>query len=243
MILLLTATAFEQDLLARALGNPEPRAFAHRRLTEGEINGRPVALLETGIGAVNTAQALTAALQAFQPAPVLQIGVGGAYLPSGLNVGDLALATEETDGESGVLVPGGWQPLQAIGIPLLRKDRDYFNCFPLDATRVERAAETLRNASWDDAPPAIRTGPFVTVQQCTGRAERGNELAARFSGICETMEGAAAAHLCTLYGVPFLELRGISNRVEDRNRDAWNLPLAARRAQEAALHLLAIPDL
>ena len=48
------------------------------------------------------------------------------------------------------------------------------------------------------------------------------------------MEGAAAAHLCMLYGVPFLELRGISNRVEDRRRETWDLDLAANRAQQAA---------
>ena len=52
------------------------------------------------------------------------------------------------------------------------------------------------------------------------------------------MEGAAAAHLCRLYGVPFLELRGISNQVEDRQVEQWNLPLASARAQRAGLHLL-----
>ena len=52
------------------------------------------------------------------------------------------------------------------------------------------------------------------------------------------MEGAAAAHLCLRYDLPFLELRAISNRVEDRNRDAWNIPLALERSQQAALTLM-----
>jgi len=46
------------------------------------------------------------------------------------------------------------------------------------------------------------------------------------------------AHLCLSYGLPFLEVRGISNLVEDRRREAWNLPLAAARAQLAGLMLL-----
>jgi futalosine hydrolase len=66
-------------------------------------------------------------------------------------------------------------------------------------------------------------------------AGTGNRLAARFDGICENMEGAAAAHLCALYDTLFLEIRSVSNRVEDRNFAAWNLPLAMRRAQQAAL--------
>ena len=60
--------------------------------------------------------------------------------------------------------------------------------------------------------------PFrYRYNRCSGLAVRGNELAARFNAICENMEGAAAAQVCTLYEVPFLELRGISNLVEDRN--------------------------
>ena len=52
------------------------------------------------------------------------------------------------------------------------------------------------------------------------------------------MEGAAAAHLCRLYGVSFLEIRSISNQVEDRQIEQWDLPLASARAQQAGLHLL-----
>ena len=40
------------------------------------------------------------------------------------------------------------------------------------------------------------------------------------------MEGAAAAHVALHYGIPFLEIRGASNLVGPRNRNAWNLPLA-----------------
>ena len=233
MVLILTATDLEQQTLRASLQNAERRVLAHRNAAEGRLAGRPVTLLETGIGAVNTAQALTAALQTYRPDLVLQTGVGGAYLASGLDVGDLALATAETYGDLGLLTRDGWQSAEAIGIPILRKDRDYYNRFDLDPGLVARAEIAVAQTVWDAEPPTLRTGPFVTVQQCSGLAARGNELAARFGGICENMEGAAAAHLCVLYSVPFLELRGVSNRVEDRNFDAWDRPLAAGRAQQA----------
>ncbi len=238
MVLILTATDLEQQTLRASLQNAKCRVLAHRNVTEGRLGGQPVTLLETGLGAVNTAQALTAALQTCRPDLVLQIGVGGAYLASDLNIGDLALATDETYGDLGLLTPDGWQPAEAIGIPILRKDRDYYNRFDLDPGLVARAEIAIGQTEWDENPPTLRSGPFVTVQQCSGLAARGNELAARFGGLCENMEGAAAAHLCALYTVPFLELRGISNRVEDRNLDAWNLPLAAGHAQQAARALV-----
>ena len=56
------------------------------------------------------------------------------------------------------------------------------------------------------------------------------------------MEGAAAAHICTLYGVPFLEIRGISNLVMDRDRGSWRLERAAEVAARAAAALCADLD-
>jgi futalosine hydrolase len=54
------------------------------------------------------------------------------------------------------------------------------------------------------------------------------------------MEGAAIAHICTRYGVPMVEMRGISNIVEDRDRGRWNIRLAADNCQQAAQDLLRI---
>jgi len=42
------------------------------------------------------------------------------------------------------------------------------------------------------------------------------------------MEGAAVAHICSMYGIPVIEIRGISNIIEDRDMKKWNIPLAYR---------------
>ena len=228
-LLILTATAYEQQRLRDSLQQVTTQRRGRRAWVRGMIGIRPFVLLETGIGAVNTAQALTVALQEVDPELVLQIGIGGAYLSSGLDKGDLALATEENYGDLGVITPAGWSPADEIGIPVLSADRDYYNTYPVDPTLVTKAQHILEQLG-----ECVVRGPFVTVQQCTGREDIGNELAARFNAICENMEGAAAAHICKLYEVPFLELRAISNRVEDRNKDAWDIPRAAQRVQIAA---------
>lgn len=228
-LLILTATAFEQQRLRDSLQQVTIQHKGHRTWVRGVIDIRSVVLIETGIGVVNTAQALTVALQEVSPEFVLQIGIGGAYLSSGLDKGDLALATEENYGDLGVITPAGWSPADEIGIPILSADRNYYNTYPVDPTLVARAQHILEQSG-----ECVVQGPFITVQQCTGRKDIGNELAARFNAICENMEGAAAAHVCTLYAVPFLELRAISNRVEDRNKDAWDIPGAVQRVQIAA---------
>ena len=229
LLIVLTATAYEQQRLRDSLQQVTTQRMGHRTWVRGVIGIRSVVLIETGIGVVNTAQALTVALQEVSPECVLQIGIGGAYLSSGLDKGDLALATEENYGDLGVITPAGWSPADEIGIPILSADRNYYNTYPVDPTLVARAQHILEQSG-----ECVVQGPFITVQQCTGRKDIGNELAARFNAICENMEGAAAAHVCTLYAVPFLELRAISNLVEDRNKDAWDIPQSVQRVQIAA---------
>src|SRR5680860_1310917 len=44
----------------------------------------------------------------------------------------------------------------------------------------------------------------------------------------------SAAHVCAIYEVPFLEIRGVSNLVVDRERESWDVKGAAERAAQAA---------
>ena len=62
-----------------------------------------VSVVLTGIGAVNTAYALTQYL-ATQPRPslVIQTGIAGAYVPAGIPVGAVVLADTEIYGDLGV---------------------------------------------------------------------------------------------------------------------------------------------
>ncbi len=241
-ILLLTATAFEQRDLAARMQETVHQVVAGKNWRKGRVGGVVAQLVETGMGAVNTAHALTCVLQALRPSLVLQVGVGGAYLDTGLGIGDVVVASEEIYGDVGVRTRGGWQSAECIGIPLLEQEKPYFNRFPLDREQVARTRDLLAAGAWAGAAPQVRVGPFVTVQECSGLADLGQERTGRFQALCENMEGAAAAHLCRLYGVPFLEIRGISNLVEDRRTEKWDLSLACQRAQQAGLHVLNRPE-
>jgi futalosine hydrolase len=45
------------------------------------------------------------------------------------------------------------------------------------------------------------------------------------------MEGAAVAHVALLYDIPLLEVRGISNMVEDRDLSRWDIPRSVEMSQ------------
>jgi futalosine hydrolase len=141
-------------------------------------------------------------------------------------------------GDLGVLTPEGWHPADVIGIPVVPPaspgEVPRYNRFPLDPALVARALALLR-----DLPFEVRPGPFLTLSQVTGVRALGDALHRRTGALCESMEGAAAAHVCALYRLPFLEVRGISNLVEDRDRERWRIPLAAGAAQQAVGRLAA----
>jgi futalosine hydrolase len=201
----------------------------------GVLDGAPVIVFAAGMGKVNAAHGLTALLERREVRGIIGFGVGGAYAGSGLQVGDVALASHSVYGDEGVEAPDGWLSTEGIGIPLLEHDgRPVYNQIALDAARVQSAADALAAAGVH-----VRVGPFVTVSACSGTAARGAEVAARFGGIVEGMEGAALAHVSTLYGCPFLEVRAVSNLVEDRDLSRWHLQAAAAAAQRAVRALVA----
>jgi futalosine hydrolase len=52
------------------------------------------------------------------------------------------------------------------------------------------------------------------------------------------MEGAAFMFACRASGVPFAQVRAVSNRVERRNRAAWDLAGAVRELGRVSLQLV-----
>jgi futalosine hydrolase len=228
-IALLCSVELEADPLRRRLEAAAAVDLAGRRGWRGSLGGCDVVLLVAGMGKTNAAHSLTVLLERERVSGVIGFGVGGAYAGGGLAVGDLCLAAEEHYGDEGVRTPSGWVGCEAIGIPLLESGGGrFFNRFPADPAAVGVVAASLAAAGHR---PGV--GPFVTVSCCSGTAERGAELAARFGAVCETMEGAAYAHVATLYGLPWLGLRGVSNLVEDRDPSRWRLGEAAAAAAAA----------
>ena len=226
---LVCSVPFECALLRGWLVDAAEIAVGRKTAWSGILDGSPVLVLPAGMGKTNAAQALTALLETRSLRGVVGFGVGGAYSGSGLGIGDVALASACIYGDEGVEAPDGWMSTEGIGIPLLEHGgARVFNEIVLDPALVERARTALQAVGITP-----RVGPFVTVSACSGTASRGEVLARRFGALCEGMEGAALAHVAALYEIPFLELRAMSNAVEDRDLSRWRLAEAADAAQRA----------
>jgi futalosine hydrolase len=178
--------------------------------------GRAV-LAKLGVGPVNAAHRVTAAILHWKPRAIVLCGVGGAYPGAGLAVGDVVCAESECYGDLGADSPQGFLDMEALGFPTVEAPAPLYNVFPMQIHPVARRAR------------------FVTVSTCTGREEAARALAARTGGAVESMEGAAVAHVAHLHAIPVGEVRGISNLVGDRDRARWRVREAAAAAQEALI--------
>lgn len=242
MIGLITSTPEEGKKIVRKIKNPCASMLPPFRVLCGPIYNKDVAYAVSGMGKTNAAHTATVLLEKYSPELIILFGIGGAYPSSGLELGDVAIAEKEIYGDEGILLKDGFHDTEFIGIPLFKKgNKKYFNEFPLDKKFIRRCVSALRPALCPlPLAPNVKSGTFVTVSTCTGTRKRALELEEKHNAICENMEGAAVAQVCAIYGVPLLEIRGISNIAEDRDKGNWDLKLAADNCQEAVIKLLKV---
>ncbi|ACH37626.1 futalosine hydrolase, putative [Citrifermentans bemidjiense Bem] len=233
-VIVTASTTLELSELIAGTSAIAVTGVGHLRVYRASYRGVELVIAVTGIGKVNAAAATTLLLERFGAELLINTGCGGAFPGCGLGVGDLAIAQSETLADEGVQTPDGWRGLELIGIPVFQGDgKRIFNTVPLDLDLARGAEAHARELGY-----AVAGGPFLTVSTCSGSALQGQELLRRFPGVCENMEGGAVAQVALPYAVPLLEVRGISNLVEDRDLARWDLKLAVSQAQKFLLDYL-----
>jgi len=185
-------------------------------------------MLVTGVGPVESAVTLAKHLAAsdtpFQG--VINFGVCGAYTETGLGLLDICLARREIFGDLGICYDneiGSFDPADMV----------VQTVFDLRSPLTEKAEMLLQRQQIH-----YTAGNFVTVSCVSGTVKRGNYLRDKYQALCENMEGAALASVCQQFGVPFGELRCVSNLVEDRDLSRWRLAEACEKGAETALMLV-----
>ncbi|WP_328422855.1 futalosine hydrolase [Micromonospora sp. NBC_00389] len=192
-------------------------------LTDASVTVAPVGVGPAVAGAA-TARLLALAEAAGRPyRAVVSAGVAGGFAGQAA-VGDTVLGTASIAADLGAESPDGFIPVDELGMPpaLLGSG----SVVPADP----RLLATLRAAL-----PAATAGPVLTVSTVTGTAASTEELRRRHpEAVAEAMEGYGVAVAAAQAGVPFAELRTISNPIGPRNRDTWRLRAALTALTAAA---------
>ena len=237
-MLVLAAVMPEMAALMDRIDPVFDRPMGGRTVHSGRMGDIPLRMVVSGPGILNTVQAVTACIEAARPAMMLQVGCGGGFGRLGMQIGDLAVAASEIDVHLGIDTGTPAMPLAELPFPVLESaGKTFTSTFPLNIELARTAFHRLQNIY---APQGIGvfSGPFITGSTVTGTDERADSRFAAYDPCIESMEGVGAAFLSQYYRLPLLEIRCVSNLVGKRDISAWDLPLACRRAGQAAADII-----
>jgi futalosine hydrolase len=159
--------------------------------------------LVAGVGIVATTFALTQRLTESNFDLVIDLGIAGSFNPA-FGIGFVVQVVSDRFSELGVEDNGRFIP--ADEMKLAKKEDVFFEA----VIRI------------DSLPEA----DGITVNRVHGTAESINSVRQQFNPDIESMEGASVAYVCQKFNIPWVQIRSISNKIEPRNRDDWNIPLA-----------------
>ncbi|MGI5211648.1 futalosine hydrolase [Plantactinospora sp. CA-290183] len=202
-LLVVTAVAAEADAVRAGLATPG----------DGDIDGDggAVTVAPVGVGpaaaAAGTARLLALAEAGGRPyRAVLSAGIGGGF-PGRAPVGSVVLATRSVAADLGAESPDGFLPLDELGFGS--------TTLPADPALLDALRAAL--------PQAV-VGAVLTLGTVTGTAATTATLHARHpDAAAEAMEGYGVAVAAAEAGLPFAELRAISNPIGPRDRSAWRI--------------------
>lgn len=216
-ILIVSATRIEIAPLISYLDN------SHSGISENVYKTSKVQtnILITGVGMMSASYHLGSALASRQFDLVIQAGIAGAFdhdMPLGTvvevtrdRVADLG--TEHADGSFS----------------------DVFEMGLTDADSVIYQNGWMSPIACKNPGPGLRQTTAVTVNKVTGCKSSIDAIRAKYNPDMETMEGAALFYACGISHVPCLQIRSVSNHVEPRNREKWEIGLAIKNLNDVLI--------
>ena len=206
-ILVVTATDAEVAPLVMALVPASRRSSRLKAYTRGRHG---VDILATGVGMVATAAWCSGVFARERYDLVLNAGVCGSFRPA-LPPGTVVHVTTDHIADFGAEDGDAFLSVQQL--QLLSADE-----FPWTSGRLVNSAPP-RNEALQRLP----VGDAITVTTVHGNDATIARAVERYNPHVESMEGAAFMYACLVHGVPFAQVRAVSNIVERRNRAAWKL--------------------
>lgn len=219
------AMAQEVEILSQLMTDKRVTQLASFTLYEGKIQGRDVALLQSGIGKVAAAIGTTALLQLAKPDIVINTGSAGGVAP-GLQVGDVVISTKTCYHDADVTA-FGYEKGQLPACP---------PAFISDENLTALVAKIATQQGL-----TVKYGLICSGDSFIQGGERLAQIKQDFPDVIAVeMEATAIAQVCHAFNVPFVVVRAISDAGDGKASMSFEefLPLAAKQSSQMVLALL-----
>lgn len=202
-------------LLKEAMQVRKTVTLARMDFCEGEIAGKEVVIVKSGVGKVNAALCTQILADRFAVTRLINTGVAGS-LDARINIGDVVLSTDAVQHDVNATL-FGYQPgeVPALGMVSFAAD---------DALR-KALKESVRTSAPDIS---CFEGRVASGDQFIADAAQKKHIKETFDALCCEMEGAAIAQAATLNAIPFCIIRAISDKAD--GSDIVDYPVFEKKA-------------
>ena len=197
-------------LLLAAATDAEIRPCVEWLRANPDSSKNTVEVLITGLGMMTATFSLTQLLSKKVFDFVIGAGIAGAFNQR-LRIGECVIVVDEQLGDTGAEDHDAF--LDVFDMGLLPP-----NTFPFRSGRLGNSLaanpfpiDTLRQVSG------------ITIGTVSGNEGTIAKRMLRYNPDVESMEGASLHYVCLQMGIPFIQLRAISNYVTPRDRSAWKI--------------------
>ncbi|MCX6293028.1 MAG: futalosine hydrolase, partial [Sphingobacteriales bacterium] len=175
----------------------------------------------TGVGSPATVYHLLKKIASKKYDVVLQVGVAGSFDES-LKLGEVVLVNADCFADLGAI-----------------ENKNFYSLFDL---KLNNENDFPLEIGWliNQHPfnTSLRFVKGISVNCLTDEAEKITLFKEKYQADIESMEGAALHFVCLQERIPFLQIRGISNFVGERDKSKWDLKSAVENSNNAALQIL-----
>jgi futalosine hydrolase len=212
-VLIVTATNTEAEAITNLMAKGSDSAMF--RFRGFEIN-----TLVTGVGGISTAWSLSKWFcRNEKPDLAINAGIAGSFRQE-ISPGRVVIPVSECFADLGIETPEGYKTIFEAGL----EDPDRF---PFTEGRL-----MARNSFISLATKRLQAVNAISVNTVSGSSVSVEKIKTKYDPDIETMEGASFFYICIGEKVPFLSFRAVSNMVEPRNRNKWEIPLALYNLSE-----------
>ena len=183
-----------------------------------------VQFYQSGVGMLASSVALTRMAIEDKPDLIIQIGIAGSFKQS-TQLGKVVVINEEILGDTGVEENGVWKDIFDLKL-------EKSNYHPFEKRKLPNP--WLKKFNMLKLPELSA----ITVNQISTDAKRIKQLQKKYKPDVESMEGAALHYIGREMGIPFIQIRAISNVVGERDKSKWLLKASIDNLNKTVLQYI-----
>ena len=164
---------------------------------------------QAGVGMLATAVSLTKLIAEEKPELVIQAGIAGCF-DTTIPLGKVLAVHDEILGDMGVQEEGKWKDIFD-----LKLEKSSYH--PFERRKLPNPWLSQYNLL------KLSEVTAVTINEITTGDERIQQIVKKYNPVTESMEGAALHYVCREAGIPFLQIRAVSNYIGERNKSNWKI--------------------